>query len=158
MTGVFDRITATTRRASTLAVVVVALLGGACEPQDVTKPKLDADVTVVYSNLQAKRDSLLGEPRRQGLLVESNCYRGGPKQPDVGAGKDWRCEVTEQDASTVANTRSYFVIVRANGCWTALAESLSAKAETVDVITMTDPRTGADLPDPLGGFDGCVRA
>ena len=28
----------------------------------------------------------------------------------------------------------------------------------VAVITMTDPRSGRDLPDPLGGFDGCLRA
>lgn len=141
-----------------LAIAVLALLSGACQSQDVTKPNLDADVTTVYTNLQTKRDSLLGNPRRQAVRVEANCYRGGPKQPDVGAGKDWRCDITDQDATTAANARSYLVIVRANACWTALAESLSAKAETVDVITMTDPRTGADLPDPLGGFDGCVRA
>ncbi|MGH9158100.1 MAG: phosphatase PAP2 family protein [Acidimicrobiales bacterium] len=139
-------------------LVATAVFSGACRKQDVTKAALDADVTVVFANLQAKRDSLLGEPRRQAVQVESNCYRGGPKQPDVGAGKDWRCDVSEQDATTGSNSRTYLVIVRASGCWTALAETLTAKAETVDVITMTDPRTGADLPDPLGGFDGCVRA
>jgi hypothetical protein len=141
-----------------VGVAALAILAGACEKQDVTKPVLDADVATVYANLQIKRDSLLGEPRRQNVLVQANCYRGGLKQPDVGAGKDWRCDVTEQDTSNEPNARSYLVIVRATGCWTALAESLSAKAETVDVITMTDPRTGADLPDPLGGFDGCVQA
>lgn len=139
-------------------VVALALFSGACDSQDVTKPRLDADVATVYSNLQAKRDSLLGSPKRQDVRVDANCYRGGPKQPDVGAGKDWRCDITGQDSSTEPNARSYLVIVRANACWTALAESLSAKAETIDVITMTDPRNGADLPDPLGGFDGCVRA
>jgi len=140
-----------------VAIAAVALVSGACE-QDVTSPKLSADVTTVYANLLAKRDSLLGNPPRAAVRVESSCYRGGPKQPDVGAGKDWRCDITEQDSSTEANAKSYLVIVRASGCWTALAESLTAKAETVDVITMTDPRTGADLPDPLGGFDGCVKA
>lgn len=139
----------------------LALLSGACQSQDVTKAAMDTDVATVYTNLLAKRDSLLGNPPRTGVRVETNCYRGGPKQPDVGAGKDWRCDVTETDASSAAtgpSTTSYLVIVRATACWTALAESLSAKAETIDVITMTDPRTGKDLPDPLGGFDGCVEA
>ncbi len=144
------------RRALVLAVIVVAITG-ACEKQDVTKAVLDADVITVYANLQAKRDSLLGAPVRQGVRIQANCFRGGPKQPDVGAGKDWRCDITGED-STGPSARSYLVIVRANACWTALAETLTAKAETVDVITMTDPRTGADLPDPLGGFDGCVQA
>jgi hypothetical protein len=144
-----------------LMLCILALVSGACQSQDVTKAAMDADVATVYTNLLAKRDSLLGNPPRAGVRVETNCYRAGPKQPDVGAGKDWRCDVTETDASTAAagpNTTSYLVLVRATACWTALAESLSAKAETIDVITMTDPRTGADLPDPLGGFDGCVRA
>jgi len=139
----------------------LALVSGACQRQDVTKAAMDADVATVYTNLLTKRDSLLGSPTRTGVRVETNCYRGGPKQADVGAGKDWRCDVTETDASTAAtgpNATSYLVLVRATACWTALAETLSAKAETIDVITMTDPRTGADLPDPLGGFDGCVRA
>jgi hypothetical protein len=144
-----------------VVLCVAALLTGACQSQDVTKSAMDADVTTVYTNLLAKRDTVLGNPPRVGVQVEANCYRGGPKQPDVGAGKDWRCDVTETDASTDTagpNVTSYLVLVRATACWTALAESLSAKAETIDVITMTDPRTGADLPDPLGGFDGCVRA
>ena len=140
---------------------VLALASGACQSQDVTKAAMDTDVATVYTNLLAKRDSLLGNPPRTGVRVETNCYRGGPKQPDVGAGKDWRCDLAETDASTAPdapNATSYLVIVRANGCWTALEEALTAKAETIDVITMTDPRTGRDLPDPLGGFDGCVRA
>jgi len=146
---------------SALALCVLVLAGGACQQQDVTKAKLDADVSTVYAHLLAKRDALLGSHVRTGIRVEANCYRGGPKQPDVGAGKDWRCDVTETDASTAPDaptSTSYQVIVRANACWTALEESLTAKAETIDVITMTDPRTGADLPDPLGGFDGCVQA
>lgn len=151
-----------TMRTTTAAMTLcVALVTGACQSQDVTKAAMDADVTTVYTNLLAKRDTLLGNPPRSGVRVETNCYRGGPRQPDVGAGKDWRCDVTEADASTAStapNTASYLVLVRATACWTALAETLSAKAETIDVITMTDPRTGADLPDPLGGFDGCVRA
>jgi len=144
-----------------MLLCVIAVVTGACQSQDVTKAAMDADVTTVYRNLLAKRDVLLGNPPRSGVRVEVNCYRGGPKQPDVGAGKDWRCDVTETDASTEVTgprTTSYLVLVRATACWTALAESLSAKAETIDVITMTDPRTGTDLPDPLGGFDGCVRA
>ncbi len=144
-----------------IVLCVVALTAGACQSQDVTKAALDTDVATVYTNLLAKRDTLLGTPPRTGVQVEANCYRGGPKQPDVGAGKDWRCDVTENDASTAATgpiATTYLVLVRATACWTALAESLSAKAETIDVITMTDPRTGADLPDPLGGFDGCLRA
>jgi hypothetical protein len=143
------------------AAASLFLLAVGCQKQDVTKSRLDADVTTVYSHLLAKRDGLLGKPSRSAVRVVANCYRGGPKQPDVGAGKDWRCDVDQTDASTApdaSNATSYLVIVRANGCWTALAETLSAKAETVDVITMTDPRTGADLPDPLGGFDGCVQA
>lgn len=147
--------------ACTLAVCVLAIAGAGCEKQDVTKAKLDADVRTVYSHLLAKRDSLLGNPPRSAVRVEADCYRGGPKQPDVGAGKDWRCDLAETDASTAPdapNATSYLVIVRANGCWTALEEALTAQAETIDVITMTDPRTGLDLPDPLGGFDGCVRA
>jgi len=149
------------RKITTVLILCVALVTGACQSQDVTKAAMDADVTTVYTNLLAKRDTLLGTPPRTGVRVETNCYRGGPKQPDVGAGKDWRCDVIETDASTAAsapNATSYLVLVRATACWTALAETLSAKAETIDVVTMTDPRTGADLPDPLGGFDGCVRA
>jgi hypothetical protein len=144
-----------------LAVYVIVMVCTGCESQDVTKPRLDADVRTVYTHLLAKRDSLLGTPARSAVRVEANCYRGGPKQPDVGAGKDWRCDVAETDASTTSgspNATSYLVIVRANGCWTALEEALTAQAETIDVITMTDPRSGRDLPDPLGGFDGCVRA
>src|SRR3954464_1248350 len=106
------------RRLVTQCALLAVVVGGAgaCESQDVTKAAMDTDVATVYTNLLAKRDSLLRDPPRTGVRVETNCYRGGPKQPDVGAGKDWRCDVTETDASTAATgptTTSYLVIVRA---------------------------------------------
>ena len=141
-----------------LGVVVALALAAGCSSQDVTKPALEGDIATVYSHLLVKRDRLLHQPTPHDLRVGANCYRGGPAQPDVGPGKDWRCDLTADAAGQDRAKVSYLVNARTNGCWTALVESLAANADAVDVATMTDPRTGKTLTDPTGGFDGCLRA
>jgi len=129
-----------------------------CGGQDVTRPALETDIATVYANREQAREQLLGGNAQAGPPeVAARCYRGGPDQPDVGPGKDWRCDLTVH-GSTGAPTVSYLVNARTNACWTALPETLSATAEAVDVATMTDPSTGATVADPTGGFDGCLQA
>ena len=143
-----------------VALVVLALsfaLTG-CSNQDVTRPALERDVSTVYGRLLIKRDQTLSAPIPQGLHVDATCYRGGPDQPDIGPGKDWRCDLHPVDTTGALADVSYLVIARTNGCWSALVETLAATAATVDVATMIVPSTGKSVPDPLGGFDGCLRA
>ncbi len=140
----------------TVLALSLGLIG--CSNQDVTRPALERDISTVYGRLLIKRDQLLRAPTPQALRVEASCYRGGPDQPDVGPGKDWRCDLHPVDTTGALADVSYLVIARTNGCWSALVETLAATADTVDVATMIVPSTGKSVPDPLGGFDGCLRA
>jgi hypothetical protein len=146
---------------SLIARLSAIFIGGSllvgCTGQDVTKPVLERDISVVYVNRLAAKEEILGNPST-GLEATANCYRGGPDQADVGPGKDWRCDLTVGDADGSRPATSYFVIARTNACWAALVETLAATAETVDVATMADPATGTSVTDPVGAFDGCLPA
>jgi hypothetical protein len=137
--------------------MTVGLVLSSCSNQDVTRSALQADVSTVYARLHQKRQQLQGAPTTE-VRVAATCYRGGPDQPDIGPGKDWRCDLKPSDSNGQLPDVTYLVNARTNGCWAALIETLAATADNVDVATMIDPRTGKSVTDPLGGFDGCLRA
>ena len=140
-----------------VSAIALATLAG-CSNQDVTAPRLETDIATVYTHLLVKRNELLASPPQQHVQVNANCYRGGKDQPDIGPGKDWRCDLKIADETGPMRDMTYLVIARTSGCWAALVESLAATADNIDVATMVVPSTGKSVPDPLGGFDGCLRA
>src|SRR5262245_21933281 len=105
------------RLLTAVVVLIAAVAVSGCSSQDVTQQKVQTDVALVYGHLLAKRDRLLHKPVPRGLRVAAACYRGGPETPDVGPGKDWRCDVTAASAGHAKRKASYLLNVRTNACW-----------------------------------------
>lgn len=123
----------------------VALVAAGCGRQEITRTKLEHDFRATYENLLGiKRELLRTEIRGSAAAF---CGREDPRVADAGSG-EWRCRL--RPAGKGVNAIEYEVEVTANGCWRATRRGFGAR-------TVRDAATGRVVPDPVAGFDGCLR-
>lgn len=107
--------------------------------------ELERDVGATYGNLLGIRGALIRTEIRGS--VAASCGREDPRVADAGSG-EWRCRLRPAGEGVAAI--EYEVEVRANGCWRATRRGFGAR-------TVRDAATGRVVPDPVAGFDGCLR-
>jgi hypothetical protein len=126
------------------ALVAVAVGASACTP-DTTRARVEHDIPESYANSYALSQQLQGKPATRPDITSTECHSSVNPSQDSGPGS-WSCEL----AYTVGGKQekaSLLVLIDQLGCYQALGEKRDA--------TITDKATGAVLPDPRQGFDGC---
>jgi hypothetical protein len=147
-----------TRRFLTPAIVITAIAIGATAltahaTSAITRPRLERDLPVVFSNLYVKQAAILG---RTGITVESlhagaMCDKHGPKVPDIGPGGDWTCLMSWNDPHVKLpdGWGKFDLNVHSNGCYMA-----TGPTKLTGFLTISDT-SGRDVTNPLFEFDSC---
>lgn len=130
------------------AIVAATVLTG-CTPDD-TRQRVEADMTVDWSNQYKNAQRLQHKPVPSSLHDTVSCDKGGPKVPDRGPGKDWICIVRYTDPTTGKPASTlYQLFVHGEACYTATDPKL------IENSSLPDPTSGATNANPLEQFDGC---
>jgi hypothetical protein len=137
------------RRPSSIARAVVALaavvLGAcACTP-DTTRARVEHDIPTTFANSYALSEQLQGKPVTRPDVTSTECHSSVNPTQDSGPGA-WACDLT-YTVDGRQQKAELLVLIDQLGCYQALGENRDA--------TITDKATGAVLPDPKQGFDGC---
>jgi hypothetical protein len=129
------------------AAVVAAVTAGAsaCTP-DTTRARVEADVPRTFANSYALSERLQGKPAVRPHVTSSECHSSVNAKQDSGPGA-WNCDLSFTVAGKPAQ-KSLLVLIDQLGCYQA------TDTDNRDA-TITDEQTGAVLPDPKVGFDGC---
>ena len=138
-----------------LAIVAVALVLVLVGKPDITKTRVESSLNPAFSNLYVQQQKILGHPRvtTAAMKTTSSCDRGGPKVADVGAGPDWICLVDFVDnTGTLQKEAKFELQIHANSCYTA-----GAPTKLLGSFTITDPTSGAEVPNPVNAFDVCFN-
>ncbi len=137
----------------TAAVIVGATALTAHATSPITRPRLERNLPVVFSNLYLKQAAILG---RTGLTVDSlharaMCDKHGPRVPDFGPGGDWTCLMSWTDpALKLPDGWGKFELnVHSNGCYSA-----TGPTRLTGFLTISDTR-GRDVTNPLFELDSC---
>jgi hypothetical protein len=141
--------------AATILVVLGALVALAgSSKSSITKPRLERDLPVTFSNLYVQQAGLLGHRgiTVQSLHAKASCDKGGPKAPDHGPGSDWICMMAWSDPNVPLpdGSAKFELNVHSNGCYTA-----GGPSKFVGPLTITDAQ-GKDVDNPVFEFDGCL--
>jgi hypothetical protein len=126
------------------ALVAVGIGASACTP-DTTRARVENDIPESFANSYALSQQLQGKPATRPDVTSTECHSSVNPNQDSGPGS-WSCDL----AYTVDGKQekaSLLVLIDQLGCYQALGENRDA--------TITDRATGAVLPDPRQGFDGC---
>ena len=146
------------RRLLAPAIVTAAvIIGGtaltAHATSSITRPRLERNLPIVFSNLYVKQAGILG---RTGITVDSlrahaMCDKHGPKVPDFGPGGDWTCLMSWNDPQvTLPDGWGKFELnVHSNGCYSA-----TGPTKLTGFLTISDT-SGRDVTNPLFEFDSC---
>jgi hypothetical protein len=118
---------------------------------EVTKARLTASLTEVYTNLYLQQAQILGHPNvtRASLSPSTVCDRGGPKVKDVGPGADWICHIMFTDVGGLRQDGKFELNAKSNGCYVATGPS---RINGPVIITDTH---GKDVLNPVFEFDSC---
>ncbi|AEH11024.1 MULTISPECIES: hypothetical protein [Protofrankia] len=116
---------------------------------DVTRPRVEASVGPVFTNLYVQQQALLGHPGLTPAAVKPDCHRSTPGSHDRGAGSDWICQVGWTDEAGRAQNGKFELQVRSNGCYQA-----GGPTKIVGPI-MIQTSTGKNVINPVFEFDGC---
>ena len=127
------------------AVVAIALGASACTP-DTTRARVENDVPRTFANSYALSEQLQGEPPTRPDVTSAECHSSVNSEQDSGPG-GWNCDLTYTIDAKQEST-SLLVLIDQLGCYQAI-DTNNRDA------TITDTATGAALPDPKVGFDGC---
>jgi ABC-2 type transport system permease protein len=144
-------------RALTVAIAVVALLGGVSNlgPTSITAGKLDHSISQAFQNLTLLQEKDLGRhvPAGSHLDLFSSCRRQGvgPEHATRGPGDDWLCGIEIAKYNGVVPV-SYDVAVKPNGCYIA-----EGPPGFIGRLTIRR-RNGPPIVNPLFRFDGCFEA
>jgi hypothetical protein len=130
--------------AATGAIVVTA---SACTP-DTTRARVEADVPPTFAKAYALSERLQGHGAVRPEVTKTECHSSVNTVQDSGPGS-WDCEL----AYTVKGKpkkASLLILIDSLACYQALDgehrdDTIKAKV------------TGATLPDPKVGFDGCFN-
>jgi hypothetical protein len=135
-----------TRIAASVALAsAVAVGASACTP-DTTRARVEHDVRTSFVQAYKLSEQLQGHRTVTPRVTSTECHSSVNTQEDSGPGS-WGC-----DLSYVLDAKrkevSLLILVDSLGCYQAL------DGEHRD-DTIVDKATGATLPDPKAGFDGC---
>ena len=143
------------RAAAVLAVAAVAAGLAGCGGSDVTRPRLERSLPVVFSRLYVQQAQLLGHKgiTVQNVHAKAQCDKGGPKVADTGPGANWICQMTWNDPNISADNLpgKFEMNVHSNDCYTA-----GGPSKLVGTFTITDTK-GNDVDNPVFEFDGCFN-
>jgi hypothetical protein len=139
------------RRARTAAFVAiafsVAMAASACTP-DTTRARVEHDVPTSFVHAYTLSEQLQGRQPVSPRVTSTECHSSVNTKEDSGPGS-WGC-----DLSYVLDGKkkevSLLILVDSLGCYQALDGDHRDD-------TIVDRATGATLPDPKAGFDGCYN-
>lgn len=143
--------------ARSVVLLVVLLLAAlalvAVGKQDITKTRVENSLNPAFSNLYVQQQQILGHPgvTVAGMKTTSTCDRGGPQDPDIGAGPDWICLVDFVDNTGAQQEGKFELQIHANSCYVA-----GGPAKLLGSFTITDT-SGAEVPNPVNAFDVCFN-
>lgn len=134
------------RLAAGVALAPLVTIGmSACTP-DTTRARVEHDVPTSFVHAYTLSEQLQGHRPVTPTVTGTECHSSVNVTEDSGPGS-WGC-----DLSYVLDGRkkqvSLLILVDSLGCYQAL------DGEHRD-DTIVDKATGATLPDPKAGFDGC---
>ena len=136
-----------------VAIIIAATALSAHATSSITRPRLERNLPVAFSNLYVKQAAILG---RTGVTVGSlharaMCDKHGPKVPDFGPGGDWTCLMswTDSKVSMPDGWGKFELNVHSNGCYTA-----TGPTKLVGFLTISDT-SGRDVTNPVFEFDSC---
>src|SRR3954447_24479983 len=127
------------------AVAAVGLGASACTP-DTTRARVEADVPQTFANSYALSQQLQGKPVVRPHVTSTECHSSVNAKQDSGPGA-WNCDLSFTVDGKPAK-KSLLILIDQLGCYQA------TDTDNRDA-TITDKQTGAVLPDPKVGFDGC---
>jgi hypothetical protein len=130
---------------TTTVVAGVALGSTACTP-DTTRGRVEHDVPLTFDNAYSTSEQLQGKPAVKPHVTSTECHSSINTKEDSGPGS-WDCEM----AYTVRGKKesvNILVLVDSLGCY----QALSTDNRNAMIL---DKSTGAKIPDPKVGFDGC---
>jgi hypothetical protein len=129
------------------AVAAVAAGTTACTP-DTTRARVEADVPRTFANSYALSEQLQGRSAARPDITSTECHSSVNAKQDSGPG-GWNCDLT-YTVHGKQEKKSLLVLIDQLGCYQAV------DTDNRDA-TITDKQTGAVLPDPKVGFDGCYN-
>src|SRR3954464_7668480 len=140
----------TTKRISSIvatgaAVAAVGIGASACTP-DTTRARVETDVPQTFANSFALSEQLQGNPAVRPQVTSTECHSSVNPKQDSGPGA-WNCALGYTVDGKAAK-KSLLVLIDQLGCYQA------SDTDNRDA-TITDKATGAVVPDPKVGFDGC---
>jgi hypothetical protein len=135
-----------TRNLATAATVgVIAVTASACTP-DTTRARVEADVPSTFAKAYAVSEQLQGHGVVRPQVTKTECHSSVNTLQDSGPGS-WDCELA-YTVNGKPKKASLLILIDSLACYQAL------DGENRD-DTIKDRATGATLPDPKVGFDGC---
>jgi hypothetical protein len=139
-----------------LVACLAALAGGvvgltAAGQPTVTRARLEPAVAETFANLYVHQADIVGTPgvTTASVNASAQCDRGGPNVPDVGSGPDWVCVITFTDNTGQQQQGKFELQVRPDDTYVA-----NGPSKLIGSYTVTDQRTGKEVPNPLFQFDG----
>jgi len=133
--------------ALTLCGLAAAAGPGCASATDFTSAKLDHDIARTYANYLRLQQTTEGHVPPDAPKVSARCGRSGRLAGSTGAGKDWRCVISNQVNGRITDTR-YDVVARPTACYTATSPDFDAQ--------LIRTATGNKTANPLYQFDGCL--
>ena len=149
------------RLALSLASGAVALAAlSACGPTDITAERLEHSLAVVFPNYYVQQQARLGHPGVDPADLHPilSCDKGGPNNPDKGAGNDWICNadwtdpvknIHYTDADPATGSTKFEIKVNSDACYSA-----GGSSKVFGPQQLQDP-SGTYFNNPMFEFDGC---
>ena len=129
-------------------IVVGFIIAGKSSRPDVNRPRVEHDIAATFPRIYHVRQTQAGQTPTSATVDHVLCGRGGPKQKDVGPGKDWICTIDYTHGGTKTTAR-YELFVHGEACYTA------TDPKRISDQAITDIKTKKVEPDLLFQFDGC---
>jgi hypothetical protein len=134
------------RAAAVAAVGTAAVTLCSCTP-DTTRERVQDDVAATFANSYETSLSLQGKTVQAPEMTSTECHSSVNKVADSGPGS-WGCELKYVDPRGKRHDDFFVVLIDSLACYQAF------NGDNRDA-TIVDKATGATLPDPKVGFDGC---
>ena len=132
-----------------LAIACVSAAGlalTACTP-DTTRERVQQDVAATFTNSYETSLALQRKPVKAPTMQSTECHSSVNKTADSGPGS-WGCELKYLDDAGKKHDDFFVVLIDSLACYQAF------NGDKRDA-TIVDKATGATVPDPAVGFDGC---
>src|SRR3954447_20219563 len=131
--------------ATTVALGAVVVGASACTP-DTTRGRVENDVPVTFAHAYALSEQLQGHRPVTPDITSTECHSSVNTKQDAQPGS-WGCDLSYTVDGKKKDV-SLLVLIDQLGCYQA------SNTDNRNAM-ITDASTGAQLPDPKVGFDGC---